>query len=117
MLEDPIEEYKKRWEIETLFGCLKKKGFRMEETHLSHSARIEKLFFILVIAFCWAYKLGYMKRITDPIKIKKHGRLLFNFFRYGFDEIRQIFLNLNQNKRKLELFLKVINKQGVVYYV
>lgn len=93
-IEDPIELYKKRWEIETLFGCLKTRGFRLEDTHLSHPKRIEKLFFVLVIAFCWALKMGNIKRILKPLKIKNHGRRLFSFFRYGFDEIRRVLLNL-----------------------
>ena len=30
--ERPLEKYRKRWEIETLFACLKTRGFRMEDT-------------------------------------------------------------------------------------
>ena len=115
-LNEPIELYKKRWEIETLFGCLKKRGFRMEETHLSRPERIEKLFFVLVIAFCWAYKLGHIKRLTEPIKIKNHSRLLFSFFRYGFDEIRKVFFNIEGYLKKFKSILKVIKNQGIVAY-
>ena len=116
-LENAPEEYAKRWEIETLFGCLKKRGFRMEETHLTNPQKIGKLFFVLTIAFCWAYKLGNIKRLTNPIKVKNHGRLLYSFFRYGFDEIRQVFLNLSHNLKKLFYILKVFSKRGIVAYV
>ena len=47
-----LEMYKKRWEIEILFGCLKTRGFRMEDTHITDLDKIEKLVFVLAIAFC-----------------------------------------------------------------
>src|SRR3990167_513352 len=30
--EDPLGVYRRRWEIETMFGCLKTRGFRMKDT-------------------------------------------------------------------------------------
>lgn len=38
-----LEEYKGRWQIETMFGCLKKRGFNFEETHLTMPLKIAKL--------------------------------------------------------------------------
>ena len=38
-----IKAYKSRWNIETLFGNLKKRGFRFEDTHLTKVERISKL--------------------------------------------------------------------------
>ena len=43
---DAFAEYEKRWGIETLFGCLKSRGFDFEETHLTKRARIERLTFL-----------------------------------------------------------------------
>ena len=42
-MQEPILLYGKRWQIETLFGCLKSKGFGFEETHITKPERIEKL--------------------------------------------------------------------------
>ncbi|NGX26785.1 MAG: hypothetical protein K940chlam6_00710, partial [Chlamydiae bacterium] len=50
--------YRRRWEIETMFGCLKTRGFRMEDTHIIDADKIERLIFVLAIAFCWAYRIG-----------------------------------------------------------
>ncbi|MFI0348140.1 MAG: IS4 family transposase [Chthoniobacterales bacterium] len=36
-----IKNYASRWEIETLFSCLKGRGFHFEETHLIHTERIK----------------------------------------------------------------------------
>jgi hypothetical protein len=88
-----IKKYGLRWEIETLFGCLKSKGFNFEDTHITKPERIEKLLVLLTIAFCWAHKTGEWKHEQKPIEIKKHGRKAVSYFRYGLDMLRDIILN------------------------
>jgi hypothetical protein len=56
--DDAIKKYGLRWEIETLFGCLKGRGFNFEDTHVTDRDRIKKIFVLLAIAFCWAHKTG-----------------------------------------------------------
>ena len=99
----PFKTYQKRWEIETFFGCLKKRGFCFEDPHLTHLVRIEKLICVLTVAFVWSHLVGEKKEEELPIKIKSHGRKAKSLFRYGFDELRRIFLN---PKGKARLFLK-----------
>ena len=103
--QSPFKLYRKRWEIETFFGCLKKRGFCFEDTHLIHIARIETLICVLTMAFCWSHLVGESKEEKDPIKTKSHGRKAKSIFRYGFDELRGIFLNL---RKKIELFLNCL---------
>lgn len=103
--QNPFKTYRKRWEIETFFGCLKKRGFCFEDTHLIHAVRIEKLICVLTIAFCWSYRVGEEKEEEAPIKTKSHGRKAKSLFRYGFDELRGVFLNFNE---QFDLFLKWI---------
>ena len=93
LLEDPIKQYAKRWEIETLFACLKSKGFNFEDTHITKPERIEKLLVLLTIAFCWAYKTGEWRHEQKAITIKKHGRKAVSYFRYGLDVLRDFALN------------------------
>ena len=85
-----LEEYALRWEIETLFGCLKSRGFRLEETHLLHPERLEKLLVLVAFAFCWAHRIGEWLVEATPLKVKKHGRLARSIFRTGFDHLRRI---------------------------
>ena len=111
--QSPFELYRKRWEIETLFGCLKKRGFCFEDTHLIHIARIETLICVLTIAFCWSHLVGEAKEEKVPIETKSHGRKAKSIFRYGFDELRRVFLN---RREKFGLFLKwlkllIVNKK------
>jgi len=106
-LKDPFGLYKKRWEIETLFGCLKTRGFRMEDTHITDPDKIEKLIFVLAIAFCWAYRTGDIHARAEPIPIKSHGRKARSLFREGLDLIRKVILgrkNLSELRQLLECF-------------
>lgn len=81
-----VEIYGLRWEIETLFGCLKGRGFNFEDTRLTHRNRIKKMVALLAIAFCWAHKTGEWRHDeVKNIRIKKHGRLAQSLFRYGLD--------------------------------
>jgi hypothetical protein len=89
----PLADYAKRWQIETLFGCLKSRGFRLEETHLTNSERLKKLVALLAIAFCWAHIVGEWLVKQKAIKIKSHGRSAKSIFRLGFDKLRRILIN------------------------
>ncbi|MGI8495501.1 MAG: hypothetical protein ACR2L1_09355 [Pyrinomonadaceae bacterium] len=67
-------EYGERWRIETLFGNLKTRDFRLEDTHLTDGTRIGKLLSLLTLAGCWALLAGEFESAAEPIKIKKHAR-------------------------------------------
>lgn len=88
-----LEEYGMRWEIETLFGFLKSRGFRLEETHLTKEERVSRLLMVLAIGFCWVQKIGEWLAQEKPLKVKKHGRLEKSVFRYGFDFLREVLIN------------------------
>jgi hypothetical protein len=106
----PLELYRWRWGIETLFCCLKTRGFRMEETHMSDPIKIEKLLFILAIAVCWAYKIGELQARRVPIVIKKHGRKMKSLFRLGLDLIRRVLFG--RDERPIE-GLSVLHYLGI----
>ena len=48
--DDPLETCRHRWAIELCFACLKTKGFNIEDTHLRHPDRLEKMFALASIA-------------------------------------------------------------------
>jgi transposase len=83
IFENALVVYRRRWEIETMFGCLKTRGFQMEDTHITDADKIERLIFVLAIAFCWAYRIGDIKEKKEPIAIKAHGRKAKSYFRRG----------------------------------
>jgi hypothetical protein len=89
-----LDDYAQRWEIETLFGCLKSRGFNFEDTHLTTPERISKLLGLLTLALCWCLRLGEWRHEQTSIPLKKHGRRAKSLFRYGLDTLRNIVLNL-----------------------
>lgn len=101
--EDAIEMYRRRWEIETLFGCLKTRGFRMEDTHITDADKIERLIFVLAIAFCWSYRTGEIRAEVKPIPIKTHGRKARSLFREGMGQIRRALLRISTWREFREL--------------
>jgi hypothetical protein len=105
--EDPLGMYRKRWEIETMFGCLKTRGFRLEDTHITDPDKIEKVMFVLAIAFCWAYRIGDIRDRVQAIETKTHGRRARSIFREGLDQIRRLILGrcvLQKFRRLLSCF-------------
>jgi hypothetical protein len=97
-------EYGMRWEIETLFGVLKTRGFRLEDTHLTDGERVSKLLSLLTLAGCWALLAGEFESAETPIKIKKHGRAEKSVFRLGFETLRNCFCRIAINLRQKQQF-------------
>ena len=107
LFEDPLWMYRRRWEIETMFGCLKTRGFRMEDTHITDPDKIERVVFVLAIAFCWAYRTGDIQDRIQAIEVKTHERKARSLFREGLNLIRRaIFgkLGLRKFRRLLLCF-------------
>jgi len=103
-----LRDYALRWKIESLFGCLKSRGFCLEETHVTERERLEKLLALMTVAFCWAYIAGEWLARTTPIKIKKHGRLAKSLFRHGFDYLRRILCNQDCPIKRFD-FIRLCN--------
>lgn len=107
--ENAIKRYAIRWEIETLFGCLKGRGFNFEDTHITNRERIKKLLVLLAIAFAWAHKTGEWRNELKPIKIKKHGRRMVSLFRMGLDYISFAIVNAFKKPTDIWDCLKIFN--------
>jgi hypothetical protein len=101
-----LDMYRWRWGIETFFGCLKSRGFNIEDTHMTEPVKIEKLLFIVAIAFCFAYKKGELKSKIRPIKIKTHDRRQTSIFRLGLDLIRRAFFKASKT---IEPFISLLD--------
>jgi len=94
---EALIKYQERWQIETLFRGLKTSGFNLENTHVIHIDRLEKLILIVMIAFVWCYKLGdFIDANYKKIKIKKHGNREISVFKHGLEYLsRVIGTNIN----------------------
>lgn len=114
--ETALADYKERWQIETLFACLKTRGFCFESTHLTHPERLEKLFAFLAIAFSWAHLIGEWLHDIKPIILKNHGRRAKSLFRCGLDYLRSCLFHDQEPlrhqafQRAIELLLKRLDR-------
>ena len=90
-----MELYGRRWEIETLFQCLKGRGFNFEDSRITDQERVGRMVAVLAIAFVWAIKVGeWCNEHVRKLKIKKHGRLEKSIFRYGLDVLSQVVMGV-----------------------
>ncbi|WP_168880246.1 IS4 family transposase, partial [Rhizobium sp. P28RR-XV] len=51
-----LNDYRKRWGIECLFGDAKTRGLNMEDTHITNPDKLASLLVILILAITWAYR-------------------------------------------------------------
>lgn len=96
-----LDYYRQCWGIETMFACLKTRGFDLEATHLKSARRIEKLVGLISIAYLWASMVGVWATADEPIRLKAHGRKAYSIFRAGLDRIRALLIagqSLSSNK-------------------
>jgi len=102
--EESMDKYKERWQIETLFRGLKTSGFNLEDTHVTHKDRLEKLLLMVMIAFVWCYKLGdFIDANFKKIKIKKHGNREISVFKLGLDYLTRVIIS-NVNLFKINVY-------------
>lgn len=111
-VEKAIDIYRNRWSIEVFFQSIKKRGFNLENTHLTELPRLKKLFAIVCLAFCACLNTGLWKHDkVKPMKKKKNGYKPFSFFRYGLDELRKALLHSHKLENLvLQIFENLLNQ-------
>ncbi len=93
-----LENYRRRWTIETMFANLKTKGFNMEDTHITDRDKLSTLCAVLALAVAMSVKTGAAMARIKPIPIKKHGRRAWSLFALGLHTLRKIFATAIQNQ-------------------
>ncbi len=96
--------YKNRWAIEVFFQSIKKRGFDIEQTHLSDPIRLRKLFALVAIAFLICFLVGLEKDKIKAITIKNHGYKANSFFRTGRDFLRKALKNKLSKNDEILIF-------------
>ncbi len=111
--ETMVEDYYKRWAIETLFGCLKSRGFDLEATHMTELDRMDKLMGILALAFAWCLIAGHWHYgEAKHLPLNKHWRPAKALFRLGLDMLRRVLLNEESKDDTISflILLKVLSR-------
>ena len=86
--KEALKVYKHRWGIEQLFSHLKKKGFNLEDTHMTAGYKIEKLFGVIAISFYCTFQWG--RYLFQTIRLNAHEKRK-SLFRLGLESLLEIF--------------------------
>ena len=88
-----LKAYRRRWQIECLFGDSKTRGLNMEDTRLTQPAKLSSLLVVITLAMVWAYACAIDIKGRKPIKTRAHGYRYKSWFRLGFDQLRKWILH------------------------
>ncbi len=83
-----LNDYRKRWGIECLFGDTKTRGLNIEDTHITDPDKLASLLVIVMLAITWAYRCATKTMCMKAIPRKCHGRREKSWFRVGLDALR-----------------------------
>lgn len=75
-----------------MFKALKSNGFNLEKSHIESVKAMDKLLYMIALAFIWAYLNGIYQHKIKPIKTLKHGYKAISIFKLGFEYIQQYLL-------------------------
>lgn len=99
--------YEQRWQIETLFGAFKSRGFQLGHCRLTHPKRIQTLLFVLSIGICWAVAVGEwlleQGRSIPLLKQPTRQVTRWSLFRWGRDYLQDVLLNNGDYNRIIAL--------------
>ncbi len=118
-IKEPIREYSKRWQIETMFKSLKKNGFHLEDTHVTNEDKIITLLSVLSLAFVVVYRQGIIQIVEKPklLKLKKHGYKAKSIFRIGADYMQHLFLSTHNFGSAIQKWLRRILKPDETFAI
>lgn len=88
-----LNDYRKRWGIECLFGDTKTRGLNLEDTHITNPEKLANLIVIAMFAITWAYRCATSTMGMKAIPRKSHGRREKSWFRIGLDALRDWIVN------------------------
>jgi Transposase DDE domain len=83
-----LKAYRKRWQIECLFGDTKTRGFNMEDTRLTQPAKLSLLLGLVALAMAWSVACASAIKGKQDIPRATHGYRRKSWFRTGFDTLR-----------------------------
>ena len=83
-----LKAYRKRWQIECLFGDTKTRGFNMEDTRLTQAGKLSLLLGLVALAMAWSVACAAAIKGRQDIQRASHGYRRKSWFRTGFDTLR-----------------------------
>jgi hypothetical protein len=69
-----VLDYGARWAIEPMFSDFKSRGFKLEDSHLEHADRLERLLLIMALARYWCVRVGRDDASHHPTPLEKKSK-------------------------------------------
>lgn len=95
-----LNDYRKRWAIECLFGDARTRGLNLEDTRIRSYDKLSCLLVVVTLAMAWAYRCATKTMGMKAVKRKTHGRREKSWFRIGLDALRTWIINAPANAIK-----------------
>jgi hypothetical protein len=104
---EPLEDYRLRWKIETLFQAFKGRGFDMESCQMTDPLRWSSFLGFLSLALSWCLLAGEFLEHLEPMRLKNHGRPAQSVFRRGFDHVQALVAPLSGRAHEADFIVIV----------
>ena len=98
---EALEEYRHRWSIEVFFGHLKKKGFNLENTHMSQKVKMDKLIAVLSLSFLFTMGFGLLLREKKTLNAHDKRK---SVFRLALDTLESMLCKPKKYKDSERIF-------------
>jgi hypothetical protein len=86
--KDALRIYKQRWSIELLFSHLKKRGFNLEDTHMTDATKLDRLFGVVTLSFFVTYSWGLFLSANTELRTPEKRK---SIFRLGLESLMELF--------------------------
>lgn len=86
--KEALKIYKHRWSIELLFSHLKRRGFNLEDTHMTEAHKLEKLFGVVTMSFFITFAWGVMLSTYTELNAWEKKK---SIFRLGLESLIELF--------------------------
>jgi len=96
-----LSVYRRRWQIECLFGDTKTRGFNMEDTRLTQPEKLHLLVAMVTLALAWAHACASRTKGRANIEKASHGYRRKSWFRTGLDMLRHCILTIPEAAENL----------------
>ena len=109
--KEAMELYRRRWGIEQLFSHLKKRGFNLEDTHLTDKKKLETMMALVSVSFLLSYGWGIHLRNYEKqsayLRRKSH-------YRYGLGSLLKMASAPRKHEKLIDEFFRWIKSDELV---
>lgn len=109
--KEALETYRKRWGIEQLFSHLKKRGFNLEDTHLTDKKKVERMMGLVSVSFLLSYGWGLHLRTYEKQTVYYRRKSHYN---YGLGRLTTMVTAPQKHEALIDEFFRWLKSDELV---